>query len=78
MQAARRIVEGAISALKIGEAVNLPAGLGWVKRNENGSYTVQGPSGRVEVSTVSEAIGTAGAFLAEKVKTTAGTKEVKK
>lgn len=66
--AARRVVEGAIVNLRVGETVELPMKLGYVTRTEGG-YMVRGPAGFV-VSTrnVTEAIAAAASIIGGKMK----------
>jgi hypothetical protein len=65
--AARRLVEGDITNLAIGQAVAFPGDAGWVKRSEAG-YLIQGPAGiRVAVRTLSEAIEAAANIIAGKL-----------
>lgn len=65
--AARRTVEAAISKLAIGQSVELPDKLGWVKRTPGG-YFIQGPSGfSAAVSTLSAAVQAASIIVAGKV-----------
>lgn len=54
--AARKVVEGGIIGLQVGEVFELPGDSGWVKRTPSG-YLVQGPAGiRVVVRHVTDAI----------------------
>jgi hypothetical protein len=66
--AARRVVEAAITNLRVGETIELPNKMGYVTRTEGG-YMVRGPAGFV-VSTrsLSEAIGAASSIIAGKMK----------
>ena len=65
--AARRIVEGGIANLQVGQVFELPGDSGWVKRSEAG-YLIQGPAGiRVAVRTLSDAIAAAANIIAGKL-----------
>jgi hypothetical protein len=65
--AGRRIVEGSITNLQVGQTVKLPGDAGWVKRSAAG-YLVQGPAGlRVAVRTLSEAVQAAANIMAGKL-----------
>lgn len=65
--AGRRIVEGGITNLQVGQVFELPGDSGWVKRSEAG-YLIQGPAGiRVAVRTLSEAIAAAANIIAGKL-----------
>jgi hypothetical protein len=69
--AARRRVEGMITNLQVGQRVELPENLGWVRRDAGG-YFVQGPAGySASVTTLSSAIQAAAIILAGKVKAAA-------
>lgn len=66
MIAARRQIEGKVTALRVGQSVNLPNKVGWVKRTPGG-YFIQGNGGfTASVRTISEAIQAAAALLAKK------------
>lgn len=66
--AARRQIEGLLSHLGVGQSVNLPNKVGWVKRTPGG-YFVQGGGGfTASVRTLSEAIQAAAQLLAQKGK----------
>lgn len=66
--AARRQIEGLLSRLRVGQSVNLPNKVGWVKRTPGG-YFVQGGGGfTASVRTLSEAIQAAAQLLAQKGK----------
>ena len=66
--AARRRIEGLLSTLGVGQSVNLPNKVGWVKRTPGG-YFVQGGGGfTASVRTLSEAIQAAAQLLAQKGK----------
>lgn len=68
LQAARRVVEGAIVNLRVGETVALPNKLGLVTRTEAG-FIVRGPAGFfVSVRNVTEAIAAAASIIAGKMK----------
>ena len=61
--AAKRVIEGNITNLQVGESYNLPGKVGWVKRTAGG-YMVQGNGGFVaSVRTLSECIQAAAALL---------------
>lgn len=65
--AGRRIVEGSITNLQVGQTVKLPGDAGWVKRSSAG-YLVQGPAGlSVSVRTLSEAVQAAANIMAGKL-----------
>lgn len=66
--AGRRIVEGGITNLQIGQIFELPGESGWVKRSEAG-YLIQGPAGiRLAVPTLAEAVDAAASIIAGKLK----------
>jgi len=66
--AARRLVEGGITNLQVGQVFELPGDSGWVKRSEAG-YLVQGPAGiRVAVRTLSEAVQASANIIAGKLR----------
>lgn len=65
--AGRRIVEGGITNLQVGETFKLPGDAGWVQRSDAG-YLVQGPAGiRVAVGTLSDAIAAAANIMMGKL-----------
>lgn len=65
--AARRLVEGDLTNLQVGQSVVFPGDAGWAKRSEAG-YLIQGPAGiRVAVRTLSEAIQAATNIMAGKL-----------
>jgi hypothetical protein len=65
--AARRLVEGDLTNLQVGQSVVFPGDAGWAKRSESG-YLIQGPAGiRVAVRTLSEAIQAATNIMAGKL-----------
>lgn len=65
--AGRRLVEGGITNLQVGQTFDLPGNVGWVMRTPGG-YLIQGPAGmRVPVRTLSEAIGAAANLMAGKL-----------
>lgn len=66
--AGRRIVEGGITNLQVGQVFELPGDSGWVKRSEAG-YLIQGPAGiRVVVRHLSEAIQASANLIAGKLR----------
>jgi hypothetical protein len=66
--AGRRLVEGGITNLQVGQVFELPGDSGWVKRSEGG-YLIQGPAGiRVVVRHMSEAIQAAANLIAGKLR----------
>lgn len=68
MIAGRRIVEGGITNLQVGQTFKLPGDSGWVKRSSAG-YLVQGPAGiRVAVRTLSDAVQAAANLIAGKLR----------
>lgn len=65
--AGRRIVEGGITNLQVGQTFELPGDSGWVKRSEAG-YLIQGPAGiRVVAETLSDAVEAAASIIAGKL-----------
>lgn len=68
MIAGRRIVEGGITNLQIGQIFELPGDSGWVKRSEAG-YLIQGPAGvRIVVPTLAEAVQASASIIAGKIR----------
>lgn len=66
--AGRRIVEGGIANLQVGQVFKLPGDVGWVQRTAGG-YLIQGPAGiRVVVREMSEAVAAAANLLAGKLR----------
>lgn len=66
--AGRRIVEGGITNLQVGQVFELPGDSGWVKRSEAG-YLIQGPAGiRVAVRSLAEAVAAAANLIAGKLR----------
>jgi hypothetical protein len=66
--AGRRIVEGGLTNLQVGQVFELPGDSGWVKRSEGG-YLIQGPAGiRVVVRNLSEAIQASANIIAGKLR----------
>jgi len=66
--AGRRIVEGGITNLQVGQIFELPGDSGWVKRSSAG-YLIQGPAGiRVVARTLSEAVQAAANIIAGKLR----------
>lgn len=66
--AGRRLVEGGITNLQVGQVFELPGDSGWVKRSEGG-YLIQGPAGiRVVERHMSEAIQAAANLIAGKLR----------
>ena len=65
--AGRRVVEGGITNLQVGQVFKFPGDAGWVKRSSAG-YLVQGPAGiSVSVRTLSEAVQAAANIIAGKL-----------
>lgn len=65
--AGRRIVEGGITNLQVGQTFELPGDSGWVKRSSAG-YLIQGPAGiSVVARTLSEAVQAAANIIAGKL-----------
>lgn len=70
--AARRVVEGAITNLNVGQTVELPNKLGWVRRTPEG-YVIQGPAGfYVATKNLSEAVQAAASIIAGKMQVRRG------
>jgi hypothetical protein len=62
--AGRRLVEGGITNLQVGQTFELPGRTGWVKRTPTG-YFIQGPAGLVvNVKTLSDAVAAAANIIA--------------
>ena len=65
--AGRRLVEGGITNLQVGQVFELPGDAGWVKRSEAG-YLIQGPAGiRVAVRTLADAVAAAANIMMGKL-----------
>jgi hypothetical protein len=65
--AGRRVVEGGVTNLQVGQTFKLPGDAGWVKRSSAG-YLVQGPAGiSVVARTLSEAVQAAANIMAGKL-----------
>lgn len=65
--AARRVVEGNVANLQVGQTFKLPGDIGWVQRTPGG-YIVQGPAGaRVVTRVLSEAVQAAAAMIAGQI-----------
>jgi hypothetical protein len=73
--AARRVVEGGITNLQVGQTFELPGDVGWVMRTAGG-YLIQGPAGlRVGVKTLAEAVAASANLLAGEVSKVGETKK---
>jgi hypothetical protein len=67
LMAAKRVVEGGITNLQVGETFELPGKMGWVKRTEGG-YFIQGPAGfTASVRHLTNAVQAAASIIAGKV-----------
>lgn len=65
--AVRRVIEGNITNLAVGQTYNLPGNVGWVQRTAGG-YVVQGPAGmRIVTNILSDAIVAAAKIVAGKI-----------
>ncbi len=74
--AARRTVEGSLSNLQPGQVFELPGRVGWVKRNADGSYMIQGGAGvRIITPHLSEAVQAAASLIAGKLQELGGKKD---
>lgn len=66
--AGRRVVEGGITNLQVGQTFELPGDSGWVLRTAAG-YSVQGPAGiRIFVATLTEAVSAGAQIIAGKIR----------
>lgn len=66
--AGRRVVEGGITNLQIGQSFELPGESGWVMRTAQG-FTIQGPAGiRLFVATLTEAVSAGASIIAGKIR----------